>query len=281
MNNAKMRRSFAGLVSVVALVAAIALVTAGSASAAPPATVYDSDPGLLKGNYPSLGFEATGSQEVGGAITLAGSERKVGPLRFVLSSWGCESGTWNAGNCTTSPGARFPVDFTATIYSVGPGGSVGSPIISRSKTLNVPYRPSANAKKCTGGNAGKWFKGGTENTCYNGKAIRGAIGFGAKTAIPTNSIVALSYNTTHYGYDPIGEGASCYGTVAGCGYDALNVAFTGDAPVVGSQPRPDDAYYSSSFGSNYCDGGTDGVDVFRLDAGCWTGFQPLLKLTAK
>jgi hypothetical protein len=43
---------------------------------------------------------------------------------------------------------------------------------------------------------------------------------------------------------------------------------------------PDDAYLNSSSGGQYCDGGTGGIDTFRLDAGCWTGFQPAFKVAA-
>jgi len=46
---------------------------------------------------------------------------------------------------------------------------------------------------------------------------------------------------------------------------------------MGSFPLPDDAYYNTSFAGFYCHGG---VGVFRLDAGCWTGFQPAFRVAA-
>jgi len=49
---------------------------------------------------------------------------------------------------------------------------------------------------------------------------------------------------------------------------------------VGSQPLPDDAYLNSADGSQYCDGGTGGTGTFRLDAGCWTGYQPAFQVKA-
>jgi hypothetical protein len=40
----------------------------------------------------------------------------------------------------------------------------------------------------------------------------------------TDVVFRIAYNTTHFGYAPIGESASCYGTSGGCGFDSLNVA---------------------------------------------------------
>ena len=48
---------------------------------------------------------------------------------------------------------------------------------------------------------------------------------------------------------------------------------------MGTQPRPDDAYLYSTFGGAYCDGSL-GTGTFRLDEGCWTGFQPAIKVAA-
>ena len=50
-------------------------------------------------------------------------------------------------------------------------------------------------------------------------------------------------------------------------------------PTAGTQPRPDDAYLNSSFAGAYCDGAL-GTGTFRLDEGCWTGYQPLFRVTA-
>jgi hypothetical protein len=49
---------------------------------------------------------------------------------------------------------------------------------------------------------------------------------------------------------------------------------------VGTDPQPADAYLNSSFGGAYCDGGTGGTGSFRLDAPCWTGFQPAIEVAA-
>jgi hypothetical protein len=277
MNEMKRRRTVVGTAAMALLVTAISLIGASTAMAA--TTVYQNEPGVLPGNVPSLGFEASSTSQYGGAISLAGSARKAVNLRFGLSTWGCSNGTWNGGDCVRVSGDTFPVTFTARIYDVGPGNSPGSLLAQATKTMSIPYRPSANNKMCKGANAGKWYQS-TTATCFNGKLLRRTIMFG-KQQLPDDVIVSLAYNTTHYGSSPIGEGAACYTEDGGCGYDSLNVALVGDAPTIGGQPNPDDGWLNSSSGGSYCDGGTGGTGTFRFDAGCWTGYQPMLKLNAR
>src|SRR4051812_29105258 len=101
-----MKKLCASLAAVAALTAMVSLLAAGSASAAAQ-TVYSNDEGVLAGNVPSLGYEATGTAEFGGEVSLAGTNRKATNLRFVLSSWGCQ--TRPGGVCHTDSGADFPV----------------------------------------------------------------------------------------------------------------------------------------------------------------------------
>jgi hypothetical protein len=254
------------------------LIAPAATAALTRTTVYNNIPAPLPGNVPSLGFEATATSELGGQISLAGTHRNNPIVTVTLSSWGCQTGSWNAGNCGTTPGSTFSVPLKVKVYEVGAGNEPGDLIGVVRHTVNVPYRPSANFTKCTGANAGKWYST-ADSTCYNGKAVTRVVSLGSLD-LPDNVIVGAAYNTTHYGYHPIGESAACYGTSGGCGYDSLNVGL-GDSPAaVGSQPTPDDAYLNSSDGSQYCDGGTNGTGTFRLDAGCWTGYQPAFKVTA-
>ena len=259
------------LIAIAAVTAGIALVGAGSASAA-ATVVYDSDPSPLPGNVASLGYEATSTQEFGAEIGLAGTARKAASLRFVLSTWGCESGSGTT--CQTTPGAKFPVDITATVYSVGAGNEVGDELVSTTKTLQIPYRPSASGK-CNGG---RWYRSGN---CFSGKAVRRSISLGGRTTLPDNVIVSIAYNTTHHGYNPIGESAPCFTSDGGCGYDSLNFGLDDTTPTVGTQPSPDDGWWNTTVGAFYCDGGAGGSGTFRLDDNCWTGFQPFLRLTAR
>ena len=270
-----------------ALLAASALtVIAGLAIAAASAsalsttykTVYNDIPSPFPGNVPSEAFEAQSAFEFGGQVQFAGTARNSPNIVVTMSSWGCESGHWNTGDCSTTAGATFSEPITANVYAVSGDNSPGTLIGSVTHTFNIPYRPSANYTHCTGANAGKWWHR-RSNTCFNGKATQIKFSMG-NIQLPDKAIVSLAYNTTHYGYQPIGEDAPCYTSDGGCGYDSLNVGLAAP-PSVGTDPLPDDAYLNSSWAGAYCDGGTGGVGVFRLDQGCWTGFQPAIKVRAR
>jgi hypothetical protein len=256
--------------SALAVAAAFAL-PAGAVGA----TVYDNIPSPQPGNVPSEAYEANGIAEFGGQIQLAGTERQNPTVTVLMSSWGCESGHWTptSNDCVTTPGATFSHVITLNIYNVGLGGSVGSLIATASQTFNIPYRPSHDPVNCPA-TPEKWFSAGI---CYNGLATPISFTLNSVT-LPNKVIVSVAYNTTHFGYTPIGATA-CSGTAAGCGYDSLNVGLA-PLPTVGIAPQPTDAYLYSVFGGAYCDGGLGGTSVFRLDAGCWGGFQPAFRVSA-
>jgi hypothetical protein len=76
------------------------------------------------------------------------------------------------------------------------------------------------------------------------------------TVVPDNIIYGLAYNTTDYGYDPTGVPGPV---------ESLNFALSTLPPTVGSNPLPDTAYWNTSYGPFYADGGAAGVDIFRQD----------------
>lgn len=238
---------------------------------------YDSIPSPLPGNLASLGYEATASDEFGDRVVFAANTgRRLFSVTQTMSSWGCESGSWYAGDCVSTPGSTFSHPITLNIYNVGPGGSVGSLIYSATQSFNIPYRPSADYVNCSDGT---WFEG---SDCFNGLATNITFNIPAVVNLPNEVIYGIAYNTTHYGAAPIGESALCYAESGGCGYDSLNVALEG-VTTVGSNYDPNDAYWDTSYAPFYCDGGTGGVDVFRRDApsiGCnWTGYQPSVRFS--
>jgi hypothetical protein len=92
-------------------------------------------------------------------------------------------------------------------------------------------------------------------------------------------IYGISFNTSDFGTDPAGDGTPCFVSPVEdlCPYDALNVGFaSANSPTVGSQPGAAPAgtiFLDSSQEANYCDAGTAGTDLFRLDSpgdACWT-----------
>ncbi len=236
-------------------------------------TIYDNIPNPLPGNLPSIAFEANQAEEFGDRVQFAGTSRTLTTVVQGMSSWGCESGHWYTGDCVTTPGATFSHPITLNIYNVGAGNQVGSLIGSVTQTFAIPYRPSADNTNCT---EGRWLDG---TTCFNGLAT--TITFNLSGLNVSNEVIyGIEYNTTHYGNPPVGESAPCYTSSGGCGYDSLNVLTTADPPTVGVNPAPADAYFSTLTAANYCDGGTGGIGVFRLDAGCWTGFKPTVRFNA-
>lgn len=255
-----------------AMVAALLFIGAGPSSAT-PASVYDNLPAGTVGNVPSWGYEADSVSEFGGQIQLAGTQRTGLQLTALMSSWGCESGSWSGGTCATTPGSTFSEPITMKVYAVNADNSVGSLVTSMTQTFAIPYRPSAS-DACSGGG---WSDG---TQCWNGLAT--PITFdptGPGVIWPDKVVVSLAYDTTHYGAHPYGESTECYQSDGGCGYDSLNVGLASAAPTVGSQPTPADAYQDSSWSGAYCDDGTSGTGSFRRDAGCWTGFQPTFRVT--
>jgi hypothetical protein len=266
----------AGILAAAALaVTAVIAVPTASASAT---RIYNNIPAPLPGNLPSEAFEAQSASEFGGQVSFDGTARHKPVVRVGLSSWGCQSGHWNSGDCSTAPKSTFSEPITVKVYSVGQDNEPGNLLGSVTHTVDIPYRPSANYTHCTGADAGKWWDK-ADATCYNGKLVVRTVRLG-DLDLPDTAIVSVAYDTTHYGYNPIGESAPCYSSAGGCGYDALNVALN-SPPTVGSDPLPDDAYLYSTWGGAYCDGGASGTGTFRLDAGCWTGFQPAIRVSAR
>jgi hypothetical protein len=290
-----------------ALVATTA-TAAIAATAASAATIYDNIPGPpLPGNIPSEGPEAYAWNELGGQVQFADSRWQSGDRQFgdsqaqstdgqdeagdrhdqsgdrarpvrvtvAMSSWACQTGHWYSGNCRTRPGARYAYPITLNLYAVNSDESPGALLGTQTRTFAMPYRPSADPA-CTGPNAGKWREPRT-GTCFNGKAFTIEFAFRGVT-LPGKAIISLAYNSTHYGYNPVGESAACYANAdPNCFYDSLNVGLT-SPPTVGSDPLPSDAYLYSSVPGAYCDGGAGGTNVFRRDAGCWTGYQPSVEV---
>ena len=256
--------------------AVASLIAAASAHAS---VVYNNFPSPLPGNVVSEAFQATQTGQFGGQIEIAGAPGAKTKVTVGLSSWGCQEGNWYEKTCKTAKGAKFPWPITLHMYTVGAGNSVGTQFAQVTRTFKIPYRPSASSK-CTGERAGAWYRMGE---CFNGKLAR--IKFSLKgVSLPSRSIVSVSYNTSGYGTSPQGYEMPCNSTSAGCPYDSLNVGLTEPAnpespapvaPSVGANPAPDAAYQDSQTAGNYCDGGLGGTGTFRLDEGCWTGYQPL------
>jgi hypothetical protein len=202
----------------------------------------------------SEGFEADADNEFGAAVTLdttAGTSLQSMMVDF--QSWGCETGHWYSGDCASTPGHGFtiPGGITAKIYS-DVGGVLGSVIATSTVNPTIPYRPSADNASCTGTDAGKWFDS-VAGVCRNGYSASVTFSnwtfpHGAHTFTSGEEVVwTVQYNTSHAGYNPIGESTACFGSSGGCGYDSLNVGSMTfpNAPYAGSDVNTDVAFLSS------------------------------------
>lgn len=268
------------IVSMVALIVGPASANTTSALT----VVYSSTAKPLPANMPSVGAEAYSFNEFGDEITFAPSTpRNVKKVVVTLSSWGCETGHWNTSDCATSPNATFAVPITFNIYrttSTSPGVNpvpAGSLIATVTQTFQVPYRPSASPL-CTGADAGKWFKNG--QGCFNGLATNVTFKFPFKNVDPDSVVYGIAYNSTHYGYSPIGESAPCFTSSGGCPYDALNIALA-PAVTVGSKPYAGTVFQNAA--ADYCDA-TPVVGTFNLDSptsSCWAGYVPAVQFSAR
>jgi hypothetical protein len=286
------------VVSVPAAVAAAVCLTAPSPASAAygvsapvnAQTAYSSVPQVLPGDVSSLGFEASSASEIGdevGLVPASGGPRRrvLTSLRVVMSSQQCQTRLALGDTCVTTPGSYFSHPITASVYAVD--GSSGTPragalLASRTRSFDIAFRPSQDDKRCKEANLGKWFDV-TTNTCFSGVTQNIVFHFPRGVPLPRQVIWTVAYDTTHYGYHPIGEGAPCFSTRAGCGYDSLNVGvqtFPG-SPFTGTHVVQNRIFLASTSGPAYCDGGTGGIGFFRLDTPCWTGFTPLAEIKAK
>jgi hypothetical protein len=293
MESEMMGRIPAMVVRFVAATLACAGVAAAGAAGAQAEVIYSILPSTLPGNVLSEPFEAAQVAQFGGVLQFAGSARTGAQVTAVMSSWACESGSWTgASECETAPGATFTWPVTLNVNAVGSGGAVGPLLASVTKTFAMPYRPSQSDEKCKnayGEPTGAWYDTSTKE-CLRGKAFTINFDLG-KLTLPTEAILSISYNTSDYGAEPQRpKGPACETSAGGCPYDSLNVGVTSPsnassptpvAPSLGTDPLPEDAYENTDHASYYCDGGVGGTGTFRLDAGCWSGYQPLLQVKAQ
>ena len=248
--------------------------------------VYSSIPKPLKA-VASVGFEAYAGLELGDGVNLTHSG-KLQRVRYVLSSWGCQTGNWFSNNCVTNGHPTFPVPFTVNVYAVDNSqpSHVGALLKTQTNTFNIPLRPSSTPSLCPQGgdqHPGERFYSPVDAACIHGLANVITFDFSApRVTLPAQIIVSLVYNTSHYGPHPIGPGPPCYSTSAGCGYDSLNVSTDGPGGPIGSPVDPNGIFDSFAFASQYCDP-SKGLG-FRLDTipcpniansvGPWAGYHP-------
>jgi len=260
------------LVTLAGLALLLALPGVASASTEP---IFDYIPSPLPGNVASYSYESWGVAEAGDGISFStGGPQTLDNVKVVVSSWACEEGTgWAAENeipCVTTPGSTFAMPITLNIYDPHDDMAL---LDSISRTFDIPFRPSRNPDCPETVNGQGWGQ-----DCLLGRAD--IITFNlAGAVVPDEIVYGIAFDTSSFGYHPIGDEAACAAAqYAGCPYDLLNLGVEGSAPpFVGTDESPNGAWQYSVFGSAYCDGGEGGSAVFRFDNGCWAGFNPLVQ----
>lgn len=223
----------------------------------PGEVIYDSVPLTLPSNSPSLGYEATSTSAFGDKITFAGSGRELDKVAVNLSSWACQQGQWNLGNCVSAPGATFAHPVTLNIYEAAEDGTVGSLIATRTQTFEIPYRPTADP---TCGSATQWRD--TSGGCFNG--INHVVVFDAAgVTVPNTVIYSVAYNTQNYGEAPVGVSGP---------YSSLNFALSPTVNV-GTNNDTDEVFWDTTY-----PGYTAGL---KADSGWSANGSPAVIFTAK
>jgi hypothetical protein len=267
-----MKRS---IIMATAIAAALVMATPAFGAVSKKGTVYNSIPASLPGNVSSVGFEATQASEFGDGISFAASTKKhLKTVSVVMSSWACQTG--NNATCVTTPGATFTHPITLNLYATNVGNNPGALIASVTKPFAIKYRPTSDTGVNCGGDNTAWYSA-ADSACYHGIAQTITFNFASLHLILPNSIVyGIAYNTSDYGTTPYGS-TPC--SIAGnCAYDSLNVSAAAGIPSKGTDRYLSGAFYDSAApGGQYCDTGTAGSGFFRLDNGCWAGFNPLVR----
>jgi hypothetical protein len=257
----------AGLAAVLFL-APSALATDVSTQAAIKAPViYNSVPAPLPPNVPSLGYQATQTQEFGDDIIFAGTTRRVVGVTVTMSDWALRSDwpTWpvdSHGNWT------HPI--TLNLYNVNTPGAtptLGTLVSSITQTFSIPFRPPADPT-CTTNT--QWRA--SDGNCYSGLAFNITFDLTASpVTVPNEVIFGIAFNTTTWGYAPTGTPGP---------YESLNLGLTNAMPpTVGTDPNADDVFWNTSTPGNYADGGIGGFNTYRRDT-TWTPYQTAVKFLA-
>jgi len=249
-----------------ALLIGVACLGAGASAAGAAEVAYNNlntvaptVNGLPNEDTFSLDFEYFAT---GGQVQLAGpAGRAPISLKTQLDVFACEHGVYSLENCfTLKPNKKFASNWTAGIYAVGAGNSVGALLSSATATFKLHYRPTTNVS-CPATGEGKGFGA---NCDVGGYLQTVTFKHFTAAALPEKVIILLSNPCGDCSSPPINVGLqSSYKEFAGGEFVAEGPA-AGGVPAVGSDPLPDDIYSGGA-----------------LNEGGWTGFQPVFELTVR
>lgn len=261
--------------------------------AATPGAIFSTLPDTLPGSFPSLGYQATASDQLGDHIAFAGVDRDLQTVRVSLTNWACENdfdpvpGGWDPNRgpteaCATTPGSSYSHPITLNLFAVdntGPDPAVGALIATKTATFSIPFRPSWDSVNCAANDpvsdapfGGTWYDP-VLATCVHGFAFTIDFDFSADNVVlPDEIVYGLAFNTGSYGAAPIGATGP---------YDSLNFSLNQVPPYAGTDAEPGTLFWDTSVAAFYCDGGAGGVGTFRRDANCWDPYVPVVDFVAE
>ena len=287
-------RFYARLFSMVAVIVLLSIAAPLPQVGAASQVLFDSIPAVLPGSFPSQGYEANSTHELGDNVsfTLPAGNNRLTTVSVNLTNWACENdfalvdGVWTKQRgetdaCITTPGTSFSHPITLNIYAVDHSGNNPAPgalLATKTATFTIPFRPSYDSERCSEWSpityspfGGKWFDPVTQG-CVTGKATTIDFDFSAEQVVlPSEIIYGVAYNTSHYGATPL--------QVVGP-YDSLNLSFATVPPTIGTDVEAGTVFVSGNYALDYCDGGAGGLNVFRRAAGCWDSYIPVIRISS-
>jgi hypothetical protein len=224
-----MRRLVIAALALLAVCAVAGTALAGIKSS----TIYNSTaPNGGPTNLPSYGPEAYSFKTIGDQINFAGTARTLSSATVTMSSWACQTGSWNS-NCITEAGATFSQEITLNIFDAATyTAGLSTPIATSTKTFEIPYRPSTSPKcldlvSPDGAIRPDGWYSPSSKSCKNGLANDVTFNF-SNVTLPDAVVYEISYDTNNYGPNPRHEAGP---------YDSLNVAIN-PTPSVGTSTDP-------------------------------------------
>jgi MYXO-CTERM domain-containing protein len=228
------------------------MALAGSATAS-VSTIYSNIPSTLSNSYPSVGFQATTTSELGSRINFAGTARQLSGVSITMVNW-ARYEDYNAGGQSYGSGQwagnGFTHSFTLNIYAAGTGSTPGALLYTTTESKFIAYRPTG------------WATNGyAQNISFDLSA--------AGITVPESIVWGLAYNTETRGYNPIGTAGP---------YNSLNMGVGPTATTVGSQA--DSSFFVAS--PYYNPTGANGGNGFSLMTESWAqnSYQPMAEFTA-
>lgn len=220
--------------------------------------VFNQVPASLALSYSSWGFQAKGTRALGNYIQLAGKERWLSGVTVTLVTQAKQA---DFSTSTNPAGWIHPLEII--LYSVDRSGPAPDLyyITGKIQDVLIPWRPVTTPPGYPQ----------TEGSAYpyQGYAFNVFFSFNAGVQIPNELVVVLAFDTSSYGYVPVGATGP---------YDSLNVAIGLSAVTAGADLDPVMFYssrmvngdYESTLNTSVSGGGSPFFKIEALDAyGAW------------